>query len=459
MDRGFWERKQQLEQECVVSAGLFEESLERLSKFMVPFVQCFSRSKQRKHAERFVAGLCSDLESKNSESIAYHFQQDRKTMQHFIGESRWDDHPLRVELASQIGSQLGEANGVLILDPSSFPKSGKESVGVARQWCGRLGKIDNCQVGLYLAYASSKGHALVDGELYLPKEWTRDKRRMKKAGVPKAKQKYKTRHAIFLELLARHGKTLPHEWIAGDDELGRPVAFRRKLHVLGEQYLLAVPRNTKVAVLEKEASTGASTKSSSSRSSIRIEQWADSQSSERWQPVDVRDAEKGPLMVEAIQCQVESGHRSKAGVATETAIAIRYRDRDQRIIKRDFYLSNAPPATPTHEYARVAKAEHRIEECFDRGKGEAGMGDYEARNWIGWHHHQTLSLLASWFLNVETRRAEKKDTSNFIQPNSIRNCFRHQADLRMRFTPRRLSPNAKAINAKPTRKTVSLAST
>ena len=111
--------------------------------------------------------------------------------------------------AKFLREQLGEANGILILDPSSFPKSGSESVGVARQWCGRLGKVDNCQVGLYLAYASGKGHALVDGELYLPKEWTNNKKRMKQAGIPENKRRYKTRHETFLEMLKLHGPELP----------------------------------------------------------------------------------------------------------------------------------------------------------------------------------------------------------------------------------------------------------
>ena len=110
--------------------------------------------------------------------------------------------------------------------PSAFPKSGRESVGVARQWCGRLGKIDNCQVAIYLGYVSRHEHALVDARLYLPKEWTKDKARMKKAGVPKG-TKYRTRHELALEMLDQHGAKLPHRWVTGDDEMGRPHWFRR----------------------------------------------------------------------------------------------------------------------------------------------------------------------------------------------------------------------------------------
>ena len=134
IDCTFEERKEQLESECVVKITQFSKCLGRLNAFMIPFAQSLPWQKHRVYAEKFVAGLCSDLVRKNAESIAYHFELERKTLQHFVGESEWDDVLLRAELASQIGKQLGEANGILILDPSSFVKSGKESVGVARQW-------------------------------------------------------------------------------------------------------------------------------------------------------------------------------------------------------------------------------------------------------------------------------------------------------------------------------------
>lgn len=455
MDCTFEARKQELEAECIVEPSQFASCLDRLNDFMKPFVHSMARRDQRSHATMFVSGLCSDLENKNAESIAYHFDLDRKTMQYFIGQSHWDDAPLREELVIQVAQQLGEPNGVLILDPSAFPKSGTESVGVARQWCGRLGKVDNCQVGLYLGYASSKGHALVDGELYLPKEWTSNKKRMKKAGIPKDKQRYKSRHETFLEMLQLHGPKLPHQWIAGDDELGRPIEFRRKLHRMGENYMLAVPSNTKVNVL----SSGTEEQSVPSvRSSVQISKWAASQADDQWHRIDVRDTEKGPLIVELVTCDVETGRRSKAGIATEIAIAIRYIDRDRKVIKQDYYLSNADSKTPGSEFARVAKAGHRIEECFDRGKGEAGMGDYEVRNWIGWYHHQTLSFIASWFLNVETRQAEKKITSNHVQPSPCRSRIDHPNSIRMRFIPRRRGTDHQKINTKSAREALSLAS-
>ena len=147
---------------------------------------------------------------KNVESIAYRFGQDRLPLQRFIGWAEWDDEPLRQALIGQVAQQLGHDDGVLVFDPSAFPKSGTESVGVARQWCGRLGKVDNCQVALYLGYVSAKGHTLVDMRLYLPKEWTTDQARLKKPGCPRDRRGYRTRHQLALDMLETNGTLLPH---------------------------------------------------------------------------------------------------------------------------------------------------------------------------------------------------------------------------------------------------------
>jgi SRSO17 transposase len=136
------------------------------------------------------------VDRKNIASIAYRFGQDRLPLQRFIGWAPWEDVPLRQEWTHQVAAHLGDAEGGLVFDPSSFPKSGTESVGVARQWCGRLGKVDNWQVAVYLGYVSGAGHTLVNMRLYLPKEWTTDKARLDKAGVPTAHRRYRSRHQL-----------------------------------------------------------------------------------------------------------------------------------------------------------------------------------------------------------------------------------------------------------------------
>lgn len=457
MECSFETRKSELQQECIVEPDLFSRSLASLREFMKPFTAMFVQQRQRDYAEKVVSGLCSDLKRKNAESIAYHFGMDRKPIQYFIGESEWGDSAVRTELARQISTQLGKDDGVLVFDPSAFPKSGRQSAGVARQWCGRLGKVDNCQVGVFMGYVSSEGHALVDGDLYLPKEWTNDKARMEDSGIPKDKQRYRTRHKMCLDLLDEHGKNLPHQWITGDDELGRPIAFRRELQRRGETYLLAVPCNTKFIDLESDQPDAPETDRKAARRSVRADKWTAAQSDEAWQRVDVRDGEKGPLVVEMLIRRVATGHRSKAKSSEETLVVILYRDRDNGIAKQDYYMSNASAGTTHTEFGRVSKAAHRVEECFDRGKGEAGMADYEVRNWVGWQHHQTLSLLASWFLNVETRLAEKKSACDDFQSSPTEHRVAHPSSVRMRFTPDRQTSNNSTTAQKSARQSLPLA--
>jgi SRSO17 transposase len=192
-----------------------------------------------------VAGLVSDLERKNAEGIAYLHDPERQGLQKFLGQAPWDDRPLLTELAHQVGAALGEADGLLVFDPSAFPKKGNASVGVQRQLCGRLGKIDNCQVCVYLAYVGRSEHALVEVRLYLPQEWARDRQRRRRAGVPRTVC-FRTRHELILEMLDERGPLLPHAWVSGDDELGRCSWFRQELRSRQACYLLAVPSNTAV---------------------------------------------------------------------------------------------------------------------------------------------------------------------------------------------------------------------
>jgi SRSO17 transposase len=419
-------RKHQLLEECQVAPEIFDQVMPRLSTFMAPFVETLQGQALTQHAQTYVSGLLSDVERKNVESIAYHVGQNRLGLQGFIGWADWADAPLRQTLLDQVGQQLGQGDGVLVFDPSAFPKSGRESVGVARQWCGRLGKVDNCQVAIYLGYVSARGHTLVDLRLYLPTEWTQDKARLQKAGVPQAHRGYRTRHQLALDMLEKNGTGLPHAWIAGDDEMGRPYWFRRRLAGLGERYLLAVPSNTLMRDLETAPLVASGRGRRPQRPWQSVEQWSQALSDDAWKRIDVRDGSKGPLVVEAVKRRVVARtHRRQQG-HEEMLVVMRYRDRDnQQVVKVDYYLSNAALETPLWQFARVAKAEHRIEDCIQRSKSEAGLADYEVRNWTGWQHHQTLSLLATWFLVQETERGKKMDASDDVTPDSPR----HRSDL------------------------------
>lgn len=405
MERRFELRLEELLEDAVLDPCIPEGILDRMERFVEPFAARLSSREQRQHAREYVAGLFSDVKRKNSETIAYLHDQDRQAMQKFIGQSPWQDRPLIGELAQQIGRDLGEPDGVLVFDPSAFKKQGKDSVGVARQWCGRLGKIDNCQVGIYLGYVSRKEHALVDVRLYLNREWAKDKQRRKKCGVPR-EIRFQTRHALALETLAEHGATLPHAWIAGDDEMGRSSAFRRDLQGLGERYLLAVPSNTLVRDLDAEPPPYSGRGRRPQVPFTRVDRWCAALPKKAWTTVDVRDAARGPLVVQCVKARVRAKTDRRRNGPEETLVVLRERQ-DDGTWKHDYYLSNAAAETPLAEFARVAKAEHRIEECLERAKSEAGLAQYQVRNWRGWHHHQALSLLAAWFLTQEDLRGKK----------------------------------------------------
>jgi len=416
MERRFELRKEALLNEAQVSPAVFIGWQERLEAFVEPFVSCLVRSEQRQHTLDFVSGLISDVDRKNTESIAYRHGQDREELQHFIGGSPWDHRPLILELSRQVGQQLGRPDAVLVFDPSGFPKKGTESVGVQRQWCGRLGKVDNCQVAVLMGYVSGAEHALVNERLYLPKEWAQDRRRRKKCKVP-SDVRFQTRHDLSLDMLDEVGETLPHAWVAGDDEMGRSSVFRRKLRERKEQYLLAVPSNTLVRDLQAEPPEYEGRGAKPKTPFRRADKWRASLPAEAWTRIDVRDGEKGPLVVEIVKCRVQAKTDRRRVGPEEMLVVIRTRD-EQGAIKHDYYLSNAPPETTLAEFARVATAEHRIEECIQRGKSETGLADYEVRSWPGWHHHQTLSLIAAWFINTETRRGKKGDASHHVPAGS-----------------------------------------
>ena len=194
MDARYTIRRAQLLEECQVAPEVFAQVMPRLRACMTPFIDTLQGQAPRAHAQTYVRGLLPDVERKNVESIADHFGQDRLGLQGFIGWDDWDDAPLRHTLWSPVGQQVGQADGVLVFDPSAFPTSGRESVGVARQWCGRLGKVDHGQVAIDAGYVSRKGHTLVDLRVYLPKAWPQDKARLDKAGVPQAHRGDRTRH-------------------------------------------------------------------------------------------------------------------------------------------------------------------------------------------------------------------------------------------------------------------------
>jgi SRSO17 transposase len=420
MERRYELRQAAMLAECRVTARTFDGVLDRLVEFTAEYAEGLAHPQQRLHARNYLSGLLSDVERKNCESIAYSHDQDRRGLQRFIGEAEWDHQPLLMKLARQVGREIGEDDGVIVIDPSSFPKKGKQSVGVARQWCGRLGKVENCQVGIYLGYVSRMDRALTNFRLYLPEDWAKHRKRRKAAGVPKSAS-FHTRHHLALEMLDEQSEFLPHAWVAGDDEMGRNAAFRRDLHVRGEQYLLAVPCNTLLRDLDIVAPEHIGRGVPRKVPFQRVDAWRDAVPREAWKKIFVRDGAKGPLEVEVVACRVQTKISQRVMPYEETLVIVRSLDEDGAT-KHDFYLSDAPRDTPLKEFARVALAAHRVEEAIQRCKSETGLAHYEVRTWRGWHHHQALSLIAAWFLTLETQRGKKIDPG----PDPAANAHRHR---------------------------------
>jgi SRSO17 transposase len=343
----------------------------RLEQFLARYLPWFYRREQRAHAVLVVQGLLSGLERKTCEPIAREHGVPRKPVQFFVGQGKWDDEAVMAELRRHVREELGDPQAILALDPSSFPKKGTASCGVARQWCGRLGKVENCQTGVFLGYAAAGGHAPLDGQLYLPREWTADRKRRGQGHVPPG-LRFAEKWRIGLALLDRCRQDLPHAWVTGDDDLGRVSLLRRKLRQRGERYVLDIPCNTTVRDLEARPRPRAAGRF------CRADHWAQRQPAGRWQRFPGRAGEQGPLTVEALTTRVQAKDEHRRVGPAERLLVVRTVEGPARTW---YSLSNAGPEVPLAELVRAHGEHHRIEQLFQEAKGQAGLGQYEVRSW------------------------------------------------------------------------------
>jgi SRSO17 transposase len=387
----------------------------RLTHFLQRYLPRFYRDEQRELATVVIAGHLSGLERKTCEPIANQAGRQRKPVQHFVGCGRWDDAAVLTELRAHVREELADPTAVLVVDPSGFPKKGTHSCGVQRQWCGRLGKEDNCQVGVFLVYAAAGGCAPLDHRLYLPKDWATDKQRRKECHVPKP-VKFQEKWRIALDQLDRCGPALPHGWVAADDEFGRVLAFRAHLRERDERYVLDVPCNTLVRDLGETPPPRAHLLGRAPKAPWRrVDAWAALQPATAWQRVEVRPGAKGPLVVEAIEApRVQTQDEQHHVGPVERLVVLRNRAAAQTW----YTLSNAAPEVPLAEVAVAHGERHRIEETFAQGNGEVGLDHYEVRSWEGWHHHMTLAFVALWFLVLERKRLGEKKTGPHRGPTA-----------------------------------------
>jgi SRSO17 transposase len=393
-------KAQALLADAEVSEEYLFDCYRQLELFLGRYYPCLYRVEQHQLLEVVLKGKLSKLERKTSEPIAILAGRPRKPIQNFVGAGGWNDEAVMAELRRHVGEVLADPDAVLVLDPSSFPKKGPDSCGVNRQWCGRLGKIDNCQIGVFLAYVTAKGYAPLDRQLYLPKDWADDPKRRELTHVP-AEVTFQESWRIGLNLLDRSTVDVPFGWVAGDDELGRASAFRAELRERGWRYVLDIPSNT--TIRDQEEKPGPGRRVPPWR---RVDEWAQAQPASHWRRIVVSDGAKGLIVVRALEGWVETKDENGRIGPVERVVVIRTVDKEPQVW---YTLTNAPIEVPMRQVVKAHARRHGVEELFRAGKGEVGMGHYEVRSWVGWHHHMTLSLLALWFLILEKRRLGKKN--------------------------------------------------
>jgi SRSO17 transposase len=389
----------------------FEEFSERFTPLLVDDQRTESR---KDRAQAYLRGLLWDAEStKTAEAIALKVHGDPSQVrmtQVFLGQSAWADEPPRAELVRWVDQELGSAAGTLIVDESGMPKCGDKSVGVARQYCGATGKIDNCQVAVYLAYAGPGGHTLLDERLYLPEdEWAKDAARREAAGVPEDVV-FRTKPELAAELIRSVGPRIRHGWVTFDEGYGKDPEFLSGLEELGERYIGEVPKSCRGWLRRPEVQGPGAGRRGRRTSKPRVapgkpepqtvEAIAAALPVGAWKRLQFREGTKGVQVAHfaAIRLVVERDDLP----GPELWLVIE-RSCDQAPYVK-YYLSNAGPDCPLRELAQAGHNRWPIEDCFLRGKQEVGLDDYEVRGWRGFHHHMTLVMLAMWFLVLQARR-------------------------------------------------------
>ncbi len=393
-------------------SDITQENIGKLADLLVQFHEsfqaAFSRPVQRNYGVVYLKGLMSDLSAKSVEPIALRYlgPSHVRNLQRFLTDSPWDEERLRELYQARLHDRLAHEEGVLTVDSTEFPKKGKESVGVARQYCGTLGKVENCQSGVFVGYSSPKGYGLVNCRLYMPEDWFTPEyaARRQNCGVPEDLT-FQTKPAIALKLLqeVRASGRFPARWVACDAAFGRDAAFRDALAGQGYWYIARVPSDTQVFTAPPQMQVapyrGRGRRPSKLRSSPPPSSVAQVAAAPGmvWQPVTLAEGAKGPIVADIAYLRVIE---ARDGLPHQELWLLVRRDKDGG---HQYWLSNAPPQVPLEEMVRTMVLRWPIEQCFQEGKGELGMDHYELRSWQGWHRHMMYVFLALLFL-LEVRQ-------------------------------------------------------
>jgi SRSO17 transposase len=334
----------------------------------------FARSEPRERALGYVRGLLGDAERKNGWQVAEFLGEATPDgVQHLLARADWDAEAVRDELTRYVGAALGDPDGVLIVDETGFLKKGTKSVGVARQYSGTAGRIENCQIGVFLGYATPRGRALLDRALYLPKEWAEDRQRCRAAGVPRG-TRFATKLVLARRMIERAlAAGVPARWVTADAVYGADYGFRRALEGRGLGYVVGVRTDFTVAIGLRQ---------------FRAKALLATVPATAWQRLSCGAGAKGPRRydwaVTPTNC-LDPGQYGRwllirRSVSDPTEVA--------------YFACGGPPQTTLEELVRIAGTRWSIEECFELAKGDCGLDEYEVRGWAGWHRHTVLSLFA-----------------------------------------------------------------
>jgi len=385
-----------------------EQCVPELETYLASFKAAFSRREQFEGFRVYMKGLLSDVARKTVEGIALAFGENVRDLQHFAGQSPWTTEPLVSLHQKQVGETLGEMDGVALVDESGVVKQGNASVGVGRQYCGAVGKITNCQNGVYLGYVSRKGYSLVSAELYILESWFDEahSERRQECGIPEA-VRYQTKPQIALGLLqmAVQRGSLPFRWVAADELYGDSPAFRDGVAALeGKCYFTEIKATTLLWQTYPEVYMPTWTGRGSHPTRLKLRDPTNTPIPVRdllkrlpktvWTRATIKEGSKGPILCDFAFLRVVE---ARGGLPGPTLwLVIRRNLEDPSVVK--FYFSNAPCTTPMTDFVRVSGLRWPIETLFEESKGEVGLDHYENRSWLGWHHHMLLVTLAHFFL-------------------------------------------------------------
>jgi SRSO17 transposase len=358
-----------------------------------------------------------------------------QSLQNFLSYSPWSDRGLLDQLAHDANNLIGgDADSCLIVDESGFSKKGKKSVGVSRQWNGRLGKVDNCQVGVYSALCCRSQAVLIDRRLFLPKSWTDDADRCMKAGVPADRLEHRKKAELAVDMVqAARSNSVDFQWVGGDAFYGDDPEFLRQLDQLGETFMLDIHKDQTIYLEDpapylpkRQSARGRTpTRLKTDQLAIDVRQWAEQQPKSAWEKMLVRNSTKGFISARVVHRQVWLWD-SKEQQAHQWQLLVSEPDMSKN--KRKYSLSNAPSDTPIQQLVYMQGQRYWVERAIEDGKSHAGLADYQVRTWTGWHHHMAMVMLALLFM-LETK-IKNEHSYQLLSCYDIQNLLSH-------FLPRR----------------------